>query len=98
MAELVTGESFSAGVDIASEALQYAFWHSDRRADEIKDALRVLFGREIVAAALTQITGKPAIDEPMPAVPTRDELRIANEQARAEIAAFVAGKLEIESS
>lgn len=96
MAEPMSKEGFAAGVDIASKALQYAFWYSDRRAGEIKDALRILFGREIVSAAVAQVTGKPPADEPdAPPVPTRDELREANAQALADIAAFTAGKPEI---
>ena len=97
MADSVMTESFAAGVDIASKALKYAFWHSDRRASEIKDALRIVVGNEIVAAAVAQITGEPPADEPtLPPAPTRDELREANHQALADIAAFVAGKLESE--
>lgn len=98
MTNSVTNESYAAGVDIASRALQYAFWYSDRRASEIKDALRIIFGNEIVSTATARITGELPADEPTPSAPTRDELRIANEQALADITALVAGKLEIESS
>jgi len=56
---MLSSEQFSVGVDIAIKALQYGFWYSDRRAGEIKDALRVIFGDDIVAAAVSRLTGNP---------------------------------------
>lgn len=94
-AESVNEQQRAAGIAAARVAMEYAFWCSDKRASEIKDALRVVFGDDIIAAAIVQMTGGAnAVVETLGQTISREEFLAADRQAREEIANFLGTTLK----